>query len=39
MAKPSGQKLAPTNAPQRMDDKWSGKSYLLAFGSLTNHGG
>jgi len=31
--------LAPTNAPQRMDDKWSKKVICWVFGSLTNHGG
>ncbi len=30
---------APTNAPWRMDDKWSGNSFLLCSSSLANHGG
>ncbi len=30
---------APTIAPWRMNDKWSGNSSLLGFSSLGNHGG
>jgi hypothetical protein len=30
---------APTSAPLRMNGKWSGNSFLLAFSSLANHGG
>jgi hypothetical protein len=30
---------APTSAPWRMNGKWSGDSFLLAFSSLANHGG
>jgi hypothetical protein len=30
---------APTNAPWRMDGKWSGNSFLLGSSSLANHGG
>jgi hypothetical protein len=30
---------APTSAPWRMDDKWSGDSFLLDSSSLANHGG
>jgi hypothetical protein len=30
---------APTSAPSRMDDMWSGNSFLLGSSSLSNHGG
>jgi hypothetical protein len=30
---------APTSAPWRMDDKWSGNSFLLDSSSLANHHG
>jgi hypothetical protein len=30
---------APTSAPWRMDDKWSGNNFLLDSSSLVNHGG
>jgi hypothetical protein len=30
---------ALTNAPWRMDGKWSGNSFLLGSSSLANHGG
>jgi hypothetical protein len=30
---------APTSAPSRMDDMWSGNSFLLGSSSLANHGG
>jgi hypothetical protein len=30
---------APTSAPSRMDDMWSGNSFLLGSCSLSNHGG
>jgi hypothetical protein len=30
---------APTSAPWRMNDKWSGNSFLLSSSSLANHGG
>jgi hypothetical protein len=29
----------PTCAPWRMNDKWTGNSFLLGFSSLANHGG
>jgi len=29
----------PTSAPSRMDDMWSGNSFLLGSSSLANHGG
>jgi hypothetical protein len=29
---------APTSAPWRMNDKWSGNNFLLSFSSLINHG-
>jgi hypothetical protein len=28
-----------TNAPLKMDGKWSGNSFLLGSSSITNHGG
>jgi hypothetical protein len=30
---------APSSAPWRMDDKWSGNSFLLGSSSVGNHGG
>jgi hypothetical protein len=30
---------APTSAPWRMNDKWSGNNFLLGSSSLANHGG
>ncbi len=30
---------APTSAPRRMNDKWSGNNFRLGSSSLTNHGG
>jgi hypothetical protein len=30
---------APTSAPSRMDDMWSGNSFLLGSSSLANHDG
>jgi hypothetical protein len=30
---------APTRAPWRMNDKWSGSSFLFGSSSLVNHGG
>jgi hypothetical protein len=30
---------APTSALSRMDDIWSGNSFLLGSSSLANHGG
>jgi hypothetical protein len=30
---------APTSEPWRMDDKWSGDSFLLGSSSLANYGG
>jgi hypothetical protein len=30
---------APTSAPQRMNGKWSGNSFLSGSGSLANHDG
>jgi hypothetical protein len=30
---------APTSTPWKMDDKWSGDSFLLGSSSLANHGG
>jgi hypothetical protein len=29
----------PNSAPWRMNDKWSGKNFLLGFSFLANHGG
>jgi hypothetical protein len=36
---PGHNELAPTNAPWRMNDKWSRNKFLLGFNSLANHGG
>jgi hypothetical protein len=30
---------APTSSPSRMDDMWSGNSFLLGSSALSNHGG
>jgi hypothetical protein len=36
--KVTGESAAPTSAPWRMNDKWSGNNFLLGSRSLANHG-